>query len=609
MNLLNPAALAWGAIAMPIVALYVLRVRRRRQVVPTLMFWDRIFQDTVPRSLWRRLRHLLSLLMQLGFAALLVLALADPVGSGASGKPVHTIIVVDRSASMQTTDGDPTRFDQAKAIAHRAIRSMRSSDQATIIAAGPHPVIACGRTYHQPTLHDAVDSLTFTDAPAATAQALTLARSITVGEQERRVVLLTDHQGATELEVKEDETLTVHRCGGDMSNVAITGFAIRPRADNPAELQGMLRVANFSADDREAQIRIEEDGTLTDLVVLQLAAGEEHLHRFALEHKGQGEIRARLTADDALMVDNQAVALLPAASEKTIALVTAGNLFLESVLRSLPWMEVIRVEPATSDDAVNNADIIVFDGHVPDPLPARPCLYVNPADDSPLWTLGDAIDNPIVSDLAEDSPLLNHVNLRNVTFHRARAVTPRKEAKAVIASFEHPLLLRWASASPPAVLLAVDINQSDLPWRTAFPILMQNVLNDLAGRNADTPSAYRTGESASMSATSDAVTAADEQDHAVPVATAGEEATIGPVLSSGIVTVRSGGESKSLAFNLANRDESNTRAVSVDGEVQTDEFAITSVPTASWPWWITLAIAAIALSTVEWCLYQRRAID
>ena len=58
MRLLNPMGLAWAAIALPIIGLYILRIRRRRQLVPTLMFWDQIFQDTAPRSLWRRLRHI-----------------------------------------------------------------------------------------------------------------------------------------------------------------------------------------------------------------------------------------------------------------------------------------------------------------------------------------------------------------------------------------------------------------------------------------------------------------------------------------------------------------------------------------------------------------------
>jgi len=78
MNLLNPAGLIWATVAIPIIALFVLRIRRRRQTVPTLMFWEQIFEEATPRSLWRRLRHWASLLMQLLLLVPLACAVADP---------------------------------------------------------------------------------------------------------------------------------------------------------------------------------------------------------------------------------------------------------------------------------------------------------------------------------------------------------------------------------------------------------------------------------------------------------------------------------------------------------------------------------------------------
>src|SRR5678810_169430 len=133
MIFLHPIALAWAAVAIPIIGLYILRIRRRRQEVPTQIFWNQIFQDSAPRSLWRRLRHWLSLLAQLAFMLMLVLALADPISTGQSRRPVHYLLVLDQSASMRAKDGSPTRFDQAKQIAAGTIRGMRDQDQATII--------------------------------------------------------------------------------------------------------------------------------------------------------------------------------------------------------------------------------------------------------------------------------------------------------------------------------------------------------------------------------------------------------------------------------------------------------------------------------------------
>ena len=79
MSFAAPMMLWWGLLAIPVVVFYVLKVRVRRIPVSTLMFWEKVYEEKAPRSLWERLRHLSSLLLQLLLLALLVIALADPV--------------------------------------------------------------------------------------------------------------------------------------------------------------------------------------------------------------------------------------------------------------------------------------------------------------------------------------------------------------------------------------------------------------------------------------------------------------------------------------------------------------------------------------------------
>ena len=52
MNSLSPAALFLFGIAAPIIALYILKLRRRREPVSTLMFWEQIFREKQTTSLF-----------------------------------------------------------------------------------------------------------------------------------------------------------------------------------------------------------------------------------------------------------------------------------------------------------------------------------------------------------------------------------------------------------------------------------------------------------------------------------------------------------------------------------------------------------------------------
>src|SRR5215212_4760604 len=110
MNLNHPAALVWAALAIPIVAFYILKVRLRRVPVSTILFWEQVFEEKRPRSLWQRLRHLVSLLVQLAFLLLLVLALAEPFFPWEARQARRLVLVVDNSASMNATDLAPSRL-------------------------------------------------------------------------------------------------------------------------------------------------------------------------------------------------------------------------------------------------------------------------------------------------------------------------------------------------------------------------------------------------------------------------------------------------------------------------------------------------------------------
>src|SRR6516165_2701785 len=193
MNLANPIAIAWAALAIPIVALYILKVRQRRVPVSTNLFWRQIFEEKRPRSLWETLRHLLSLLVQLALLCLLVFALTEPFFRWEVLQAKRYVLVVDNSASMNATDGAPTRLASAKAEARRVIDGLRFRDEMAVIAAGTEPSVACGLTSHQRTLLDALDGIAPSDGPTRVEEAVALARRL-LGEKrdKKSILVLTD---------------------------------------------------------------------------------------------------------------------------------------------------------------------------------------------------------------------------------------------------------------------------------------------------------------------------------------------------------------------------------------------------------------------------------
>src|SRR5437764_15090572 len=114
MSLANPTALLWALLAVPVVVFYVLKIRLKRVPVSTVIFWRQLFDEKKPRSLWQRLRHLVSLLVQLALLALMIVALTEPVLPWEALNARRIVLVLDNSASMNATDVEPTRLALAK---------------------------------------------------------------------------------------------------------------------------------------------------------------------------------------------------------------------------------------------------------------------------------------------------------------------------------------------------------------------------------------------------------------------------------------------------------------------------------------------------------------
>src|SRR5437762_679870 len=156
MSLVTPWALAWAALTIPIVIFYILKIRLRQVPVSTTIFWQQIYDEKSPRSLWQTLRHWLSLLVQLVWLLLMVLALAEPYFLWEKLQARRVVLVIDNSASMNATDVTPTRLAAAKQAAQRQISSLRFRDEMAVIAAGTQPQVVCGLTNHERTLQAAI---------------------------------------------------------------------------------------------------------------------------------------------------------------------------------------------------------------------------------------------------------------------------------------------------------------------------------------------------------------------------------------------------------------------------------------------------------------------
>jgi hypothetical protein len=657
MSLALPLALAWAAVALPIVIFYILKVRLRQVPVSTTIFWRQIYDEKRPRSIWQILRHLLSLLIQLLLLMLLVFALTDPFFHWEILQARRLILVVDNSASMNAADVPPTRLAAAKSLGQRLIAGLRFRDEMAIVSAGTQPKVVCGLTGHERTLQSALAAIQPTDGPTHVAQAVELGKRLLGDAKHGRVIVLSDGCFAGSEALADDKLVELHIVGTRAGNVGITNFQVRRSLIDPVGYEILTEVTNASDEPAQCRLEIDLNELPVDVLPLTLTPGQTWTKTIEKTSVGGGTVAGTLrvpsseekpstTKDgtrsvpatlgtfDALAADNVALALLPKRTEQRVVLVTQGNLFLRKALEvnSLVNLQVLAAVPEQYDPAA----LYIFHRIAPAQMPAANCLVIDPATSSDLWQVGEKLENPIVTKQDADSPLMRHVRLDNVLLPEARQLTPPPGHQALVTALSgDPLYFAVERSGHKLLVLTVNLDQGDLTFRTAFPIMVTNALGWFAGQ------AGELRESLSAGAVTEVTLPADRgadilvcrkpDGQELPLPTALTKTTLGPLDQCGVWSVlpqvagtlrvpssegrpstanhgtRSVPATLELACNLASRAESDLRV---------PEKLLDSRPTeslaASWltrPVWLYLVAAAWLLAAVEWFLYQRRWIS
>ncbi len=273
---------------------------------------------------------------------------------------------------------------------------------------------------------------------------------------------------------------------------------------------------------------------------------------------------------------------------------------------------------------------------VPKELPQGDVFVVDPRSSCNVFDVETPIENPITTEQDAISPLMRHIKLDNVIVPEARKVSFLTDSVHTLAStVTNEIIfaeLRYKNGRP--LVLTVDLDSSDLAFRTSFPILVSNVLQWHAKYADDLQPASRTGELLELNVTeiwSDReseeflfLKAPGEQSQSLPVTSHYDEkgtlqsatCTLGPFDKVGIWDVVAKKDSASgedegriierVAVNLSSVDESDTRILEKPNATPATASVLAGY--LSRPLWFYLALLALLLFGVEWCLYQRRVI-
>lgn len=608
MSFLTPIFLTLALLAIPIILLYMLRLRRQEVIVSSTLLWQQFLRDREANAPWQKLKRNLLLFLQLLILLMLVLALARPFFPTDSLVTTNIVVLLDGSASMQANDLRPTRFDLAKEEVNNLIDELGGDNQMTIILVGNTPTVLASATNDTRILRSALTQAQADVSQADWPAAFALATGAAQGFRNAKIVLVSDGGLTGDLPPLTGEVNYIP-VGVSGENLAISALATRT-GETGIELFASVR--NEGEQEQEALLNITIDGTLFDARRVTIPAQNSANVSWELPDE-TATIQATLEVDDFLPLDNVAYAVHEGGVSNRALLITEGNRFLEQVFAVLPAISSFKANPSDPIDP-EGYDLFILDGvPVPDPIPSADMLIINPQPAPPqgLYNTTGIFSNTVATRLT-DSPLLQFVDWRQVAIRKAQGVEA-VWGQPLVSAEGGPLMLIGERNGYRIAMITFDLRDSDLPLQIAFPVLMANITSWLSpGRAFDAPTGLEPGDPVGLavgaSTTSVRITKPDNSQWQADV---GEEElffTETDQLGLYKIALRdSSGEREagSFAVNLFNPNESNITPVAslTLGQVSVETEGEGDVGQREiWPWLVAIALLVLAF---EWWVHHR----
>ncbi len=479
MGFLLPFALGLLALAIPIIVLYLLKVKREDLTVSSSFLWRRVLEDKQANAPWQKLQKNWLLILQLLLLLLLTFVLARPFFNTDAQATGNIIVLLDGSAGMQANDVEPSRFAKGKDEIRSIIDGMGSGDQMTLVLMRSFPEVLATNSTNQGELRAALDKAKVTSEPAKPKASIILAAAAADRTPGTTVVVVSSgtfarEEGLPSLKAK----VKYIKVGKSDANQAITGISLRESGTGPQLFVGLQ---NYSDQPAKINLAVTIDGKQFDTREIEIGPVDKSnvtLTDLPLSAKlVSAKIKPSGNGQDFLAIDNEAWTVRNAGSPQKVLLVTPGNTFLELFLSRLPTYKVSKVAPTNYESLTtkDSFDLYIFDAFMPEKPPPGGMFLISPPTSAFLPVVG-SINTPAFARLEQD-PVLRYTDMTSISIRQAKQYDLPGWARVVASGSEGtPLVVAGDRQGQRIVLLTFDTHDSDIGLSTAWPIFLVNTL-------------------------------------------------------------------------------------------------------------------------------------
>jgi len=613
---LNPMAGLWFLLAIPLVVLYFLKLRRPQLQVSSLVLWRSVLNDSRVNSPFQRFRRNLLLWLQLALLACLVLAAMHPFWKGSADQAQYLPVLIDCSASMAALDrpGGQTRLDVAKQEVSQLIDRLMPGQRLALIGVSNTARSFCDFSDNPRILRAALEKITVQHTTSRLEDGLRMAQALALTNPVETVLLFTDGNVPANVSFDLPFELAYQKLPPGGTNVGITAVNAQRNRDH---WDVFVRIDGSANAGKPTTVEFWKDGSLegTDLVTIDGRGSQRVV--FTLPDSGAATLEVRLKPDgfDSLDLDNRAFLELP--TQRSLRVYCP--LSLATYRQAISDRDAVSLYPDEEGNGqAGQYDLVITDQSALVGLESRMLLSVGliPQDLQGRVDFTNQVTEVI--DWQRSAPLLQYVQLRDVQIGgEPRRLDDVEDGDFEEAGYEilaqgkrSPLVLHRAGTARDEYILLFHTDRSTLVYRIGFPVFVKNALEEarrLAGLSEI--QSQPTGVLADRQltpATTYTVTAPDGTQSAHQSSPDGLLSGIAAPSIGRYAISDEGREVASVGVNLQSTAETQLETVDSLRVKEVRVQATTARLQSDRPLWPWLAMLGFAVLLAEWWLYQKR---
>ena len=511
------AGLLLGAITVPLLLLlYFLRLRRQPLRVSSILLWEGAVEDLHANSPFQRLRPSVLLLLQLFALLLVVLSLMQPQVEGGSPKQGKHVILIDRSASMASTNEDGvTRFTRAKEEAIELVSQIHggglfsaSGGETMVITFSDTAEIRIPFTSSEQQIISVIESIEPTHGTSNIEEALKLARAYTTNVDPEQDGLASSESAQLELfsdglidglhttALQRGETLRYHQIGMEESvNIGIRTMSAKRVAEASEEVQIFLSLVNASTEAMTTDVEVSVNGIPIGVQEVQIPPRDEEQLGLAsvvfvpFSIPSGGVILATLSTEDSLPIDNVASIVIAPPKDLTVLLAENGSPLIRTVLEGMPLAELKVVGPSRLQEMIASGESSQFDVVVTrditlEMMPLGKFLIFGAPPKLEAFSSFVEGEAQVMLVAKESHPVMRFVRFEDIVVSQGYEIVTDGNVETLLEGSGWPAVMVSRANGVQVVYVAFDPLESNWPYLRSFPFFVYNAVQFL-GRSGD----------------------------------------------------------------------------------------------------------------------------